>query len=110
MGNAEGTLKHTIDISSASVRKLSLDEVLEVVEGPRREVPKPEIVLSGSVCSDGAAGWITLKDSKDTTFATPSKAYYVCKSTIAMTDTFDIKKCKVLRKVEVGEALEVLEG
>jgi len=32
----------------------------------------------------------------------------VCKSTIAMTDTFDIKTCNVVRKVDVGEALEVI--
>lgn len=51
-----------------------------------------------------------MRDAKDFFNASPSNNLYVCKSTIAMTDNFDIKNCTVVRKVEVGEALSVIDG
>jgi len=40
--------------------------------------------------------------------ASESNQFYVCKSTIAMTDVVDIKACKVLKKVVVGETLQLV--
>jgi len=82
-------------------------EVLELLQGPREETPDPELIMQ-CVASKDDAGWITLKDSLGKEIATPSTALYVCKSTIAMTDVFDIKDCQVVRKVDVGETLEVV--
>ena len=42
-------------------------------------------------------------------FRAATSRYYVCKAVIAMTQGFDITNCKPIRKVSVGEALEVLE-
>merc|ERR1712019_279312 len=51
----------------------------------------------------------TLRDASGFTTAQLCKGLYVCRSTIAMTDVFDIKSnCQVIRKIDVGEALEVI--
>jgi len=108
---AKETVMHKqFDTASPEVTKLQQDEVLELLEGPREEAVGSEVILKGSVSTDGAVGWITLKDAKGTIFASLSKSLYVCKSTIAMTDNFDIRACKVVRKVDIGEALEMIGG
>jgi len=108
---AKETVMHKqFDTASPEVTKLQQDEVLEFLEGPREEAVGSEVILKGSVSTDGAVGWITLKDAKGTIFASLSNSLYVCKSTIAMTDNFDIRACKVVRKVDIGEALEMIGG
>jgi len=94
--------------ASKQVRALAKDEVLELLEGPREEIPDPELLVRCTASKDGAAGWITIRDATGTQAAKPSKGLYVCKSAIAMTDVFDIKNCAVVRKVDVGETLEVV--
>jgi len=102
------TLYEGFDAESSTVRPVQQDEVLELLEGPRPLEVASEMALHVSGSKDGKAGWITLRDSAGNTLASPAKNLYVCKSTIAMTDAFDIQNCKVLRKVDVGEALEVV--
>lgn len=40
--------------------------------------------------------------------ASVSGDFYVCRSVIAMTDLFELKDCKVLKKVTIGETLQVI--
>merc|ERR1719375_2677011 len=40
--------------------------------------------------------------------AAESGDFYVCRSVIAMTDLFELKDCKVLKKVTVGETLQII--
>jgi len=94
--------------TSPVVRSLRVGEVLEMIEGPREEDVKSEKFLQGTAAKDGAKGWITLQSSEGVTSALQSKDFYVCKSLIAMTDVFDLNKCKVLKKVEPGDVLEVI--
>mmetsp|Transcript_93948 Transcript_93948/g.289726 ORF Transcript_93948/g.289726 Transcript_93948/m.289726 type:complete len:1988 (+) Transcript_93948:65-6028(+) len=106
----EANLLSKFDEESKVVRPLQRDEVLELLEGPREEVSSSEVHLKMTACKDASAGWLTLRDLAGTTFASTSPKVYVCRSTIAMTDVFDIASCKVVRKVDIGEALVVVEG
>jgi hypothetical protein len=103
----EASLREKFDETSPLVRKLEIDEVVELLEGPRDWTAEPAVMLHVKASKDGVAGWVTLKDT-GVTFASPSKSTYVCRSTIAMTDSFDIQNCNIVRKVGVGEALEVV--
>merc|ERR1712050_359234 len=47
--------------------------------------------------------------SKDT-FVKFVVLYYKVVKTIAFTDIFEVSKCKTLRKIEIGEVLELLAG
>lgn len=104
-------LQETLDVSAPTVKQLQRDEVLELLEGPRQDTPPSQLVLRGAASSDSAEGWITLRDSAgDASAVAKSDNLYVCRSAIAMTDSFDIKSCQVIRKVAKGETLLVIGG
>jgi len=93
-----------------AIRTLKADEVLELVEGPRKETFTPATRVRGKACSDGATGWFTVKDKNGTAFTEPDGKYYSCTTSVAMTDEEDIKNCNVIRKLDKGEMFIVLEG
>jgi len=92
------------------VRALKPEEVLELVEGPRKTTFEPGLKVKGKAVSDGAIGWFCVRDKTGTVFAEADNKYYSCTSSIAMTDNFDIKDCKVVRKLAAGELFMVEEG
>jgi len=92
------------------VRALKADEVVELIEGPRKVCFDNGIRVKGKCISDGAMGWFTAKDKTGTVFAEADSKYYSCTSSVAMTDNMDIKDCKVIRKLAVGELFTVEEG
>jgi len=92
------------------VRTLKADEVLELVEGPRKETFPPALRVRGKACSDGATGWFTVRDKAGTAFAEADGKYYSCTTSVAMTDEQDIKNCNVVRKLDKGEMFIALEG
>lgn len=92
------------------IRTLAADEVLELLEGPRKEAFSPTVRVRGRAASDSATGWFTVKDSKGRIFAEADGQYYACTTSVALTDHLDIKSCSVLRKLTEGEVFAVLEG
>lgn len=107
---SEATLHAEFSTDSRAVRKLVKDEILELVEGPREEVSESEVIVRAKASSDGTEGFFTLTDAVGQSYAALSTKLFVCRSTIAMTDVFELDSCKVVRKVDVGEALEVIGG
>jgi len=91
------------------IRTLKADEVLELLEGPRKEVFEPALRLRGKA-PDGEIGWLTVRDKKGTVFAEVDDKLYACSTSVAMTNNLDIKECKVVRKLAVGELFTVVEG
>jgi len=85
------------------LRTLKVDEVLELIEGPRAETVQPVLRVRGKATSDEALGWFTVSDKIGTVFAEQDSKYYVVTGSVALTDNRDIKDCKVLRKLNVGE-------
>jgi len=106
--SSDSDMLSTSTSSAKKKRQLVKGEVLELLEGPREETQDPELIMKCVASKDGASGWITLRDASGEEIASPSQGLFVCKSTIAMTDVFDIKECQVVRKVDVGETLEVV--
>jgi len=94
----------------APIRTLKVDEVIELIEGPRKETFPPALRIRVKAVSDGATGWLTAKDQKGVQFAEQDVKYYSCTTSVAMTDDADIKNCKVVRKLIVGELFTVEEG
>jgi len=94
----------------APIRTLKVDEVIELIEGPRKETFPPALRIRVKAVSDGATGWLTAKDQKGVQFAEQDVKYYSCTTSVAMTDDLDIKNCKVIRKLTVGELFTVEEG
>lgn len=98
------------DGAADPIRTMKAEEVLELVEGPRKEVFPPALRLRGKACSDGTSGWLTVTDKMGCTFAELDTRYYVCSASVAITDILDIQDCKVVRKLQVGEIFTVVEG
>jgi len=92
------------------VRSLRPGEVVEVLEGPRQEVLGNALRARGKVELDGATGWFTIKNKQGEECAKQGKSTFTCISGIALTSDRNIKDCKVLRKLDKGEELLVLEG
>jgi len=99
-----------VEGDDALVRALKPDEVLELIEGPRKQKFEPALRARGKASSDGALGWFTVRDKQGTVFSESDGKYYSCTSSVAMTDSQDIKECKVIRKLAVGELFTVEEG
>lgn len=98
----------SFDSSSDEACKIQPGEVLELLEGPRQEEPQESQRMKGK-SSDGKVGWVTLKDAQGNVNLEKAPLL-VCNQIIAITTTYDIVEGKAIRKLDVGETLEVLEG
>jgi len=92
------------------VRMLKSGEVMEMLEGPKKETFPPGLRAKCQALSDKATGWFSIRDKQGTVFAEGEGKFYTCVSTVAITDNFDIKDCKVVKKLQVGEIMAVVEG
>jgi len=92
------------------VRSLRPGEVVEVLEGPRREASGTAMRARGKALSDGSTGWFTVRNRHGDECVETGRTTYKCLAGIALTDAMDIKKCNALRKLEAGEAAVLLEG
>ena len=102
------------------VRVVQVDEKLELLEGPREVTVPDQIFLEGcTVATDGFAphdgdaarssdGYVAM-EALEKSGTSCSTRHFVCKSTIAMTDVYDISNCKVVGKVQVDDVLELLD-
>eukprot|EP00927_Polykrikos_kofoidii_P076739 TRINITY_DN73779_c0_g1_i1.p1 TRINITY_DN73779_c0_g1~~TRINITY_DN73779_c0_g1_i1.p1 ORF type:complete len:2013 (-),score=491.47 TRINITY_DN73779_c0_g1_i1:180-6218(-) len=102
--------EYSMKSGSTAIRMLKVDEAFEVLEGPRKLVFKDGLRLRGKACSDGAAGWLTVKDCNGVVYAESAGSFYVCRQMIALTDAREIRSSKVLRKLAKEESFKVLEG
>lgn len=94
---------------SKELRVLKADEVIEVLEGPRKEVVGNAVRARGKAASDGATGWFTVKSRQGDVVSQPGKSTFRCTQGIALTDGPNIKECKVLRKLDKGEVVLALD-
>jgi len=104
----EASLQMSFASSSEEVCKLVPGEVLEVLEGPRQEEAMETKRVKGKAGKDGKLGWVTLTSPGGRENLELAKLL-ICKQPIAITTTFDITEGKSIRKLEVGEPLELLE-
>jgi len=89
-----------------ATRALTEDEVLELLEGPKKVVYPDVRRAKAKASKDNAVGWLTLKDKNEVEFAVANQKLYTIKTSVAMTDGANIKDCKVLRKLAEGELFE----
>lgn len=66
---------------------------MELLEGPRKTNLEPAQRAKGKT-SDGKIGWLTVKSPNGKVNAEASEDYYICSSSVAMTDALDVKDCK----------------
>eukprot|EP00435_Cladocopium_sp_Y103_P045130 s2840_g12.t2 len=94
----------------APTRSLKTDEVLEILEGPRQDVRDAVSRARVKTLKDSLTGWVTLSSGGEVQAQAGQQRFWCCKTGVAITDGPNIKVCKVLRKLEVGEVVRLLEG
>lgn len=102
--------------TTGAIRQLEADEVLELLEGPRKVVHKN--VLRGRVKAnkDGAAGWVTLKDREGAENAevpdkTAAKCYSVTREVPIQKKFASSERPEdLVRILEVDETFQLVEG
>jgi len=90
------------------ITTLRVQEVAEVLEGPRKDSTGVMKRVYGKSVRDGAVGWFAITDTQGHPCAEEGKATYTCRSAIALTSVRDIKECEVIRKLEKNEILTAL--
>jgi len=92
-------------------RRLAVDEIIEVIEGPRKDMFDVALRVRGRSCIDGTIGWFTLRDKDGRVNAAEgTRTYYTCRSAGAITDSIGVRASKVIRKLEVNEVFFLLDG
>jgi len=95
--------------STETIRKLHIGEVLEVLQGPLKEPPLEFVRAHCKALKDGAAGFLTMKDKTGVANLKQCELL-VCTVSIAITTELDVAEGKSIRKLKVGEVLEVVNG
>jgi hypothetical protein len=85
------------------IRHLRVEEILEIIEGPRSDMLPDAVRAHVKVSTDDSIGWLTVKDRYGTVFAEATSDLFVCSASVAMTDAQDVRNCKVVRKLLAGE-------
>jgi len=105
----EVQLQSGFNCNSPATHKVESGKVLEILEGPRNEPAVELFRVRGKASKDGKTGWVTLKGEQGSANIEKMKLFE-CKASIALTDSFDISAGKPIRKLDVGETLNVIEG
>ncbi|CAE7359170.1 unnamed protein product [Symbiodinium natans] len=95
--------------SDEVIRELQPGECLELLEGPKEEYLGQEQRLRGVACGEETSGWLQVRSPDGDVVAKESSDVYKCVAAIAMTDVADFESCNMLRRIDVGEALELLD-
>ncbi|CAE8721864.1 unnamed protein product [Polarella glacialis] len=104
------------DISKATtLRKVDLQEVIEVLEGPLTDEKLGLTRIRGKSLLDSAEGWITVKGNQGTPFLKETeKPFYTVAGTDEVPLSADATKTAVgstpLRSLKLGEVMELIAG
>merc|ERR1740129_929818 len=93
-------------VGAETLRMLAKDEAVEILEGPKDERFDALVRAKGKALSDGAIGWVTVREKVLKSW-TP---FYKCTNSTVIQDSHLVKGAQTMRKLEVGEVIEVLEG
>jgi len=105
---ADVAMRSEYQPESEVVRELKLGEVLELVEGPREEKSGTDLRVRGASCGEDHSGWLQVRSKNGQVLAKLSTNIYKCVEPIAMTDTSDFDNCTMVRRIDSGEALELI--
>merc|ERR1712228_488101 len=102
-------LTETISIKSKTVRRLEVGEMLEAIEGPKKEDEVGVSRVRSRSVQDGSIGWVTVKGNQGTVFLEPGCNRMACVKETAITNGLSAKDSTTLRSIAQGEVIKVLE-
>jgi len=104
----EVQLQGSFESDSATVKVLEQGASIELLKGPVQATPNAVIRVKGLVTSSGQQGWLTMEGDN----LKPWGPRYRCVNSTAINDIIDVtsEEATTLRKLDVGETVELLEG
>jgi len=81
-------------------------EIIEILDGPTEEKVEPVLRFRGRSLQDGADGWMTFREKNFKTWS----GRYKCVAATALQSVFTSKEGQLIRKLDIGEFVDVLEG
>lgn len=104
------------DKESKTLRRMEVNEVVEVLEGPIEDETAGVMRVRALAMKDNVEGWVTLKGNKGTPYLQDGGFLFKVLKETVMTGSFDLDppegetpKKEVNRKLKEGEILEVME-
>jgi len=82
--------------------------VVDLVEWPKEVRLGSDLRVRGVACHEETSGWLQVKDKSGAVLAQLSLKVNKCMEAVAMTDVADFGKCTMVRRIDAGEALELL--
>ncbi|CAJ1439870.1 unnamed protein product [Effrenium voratum] len=100
----------SIGTVTGTIRKILMHEVLEILEGPCTEEEANVQRVRCRALKDGKEGWITIKGNQGTPFLKPREKPFLLVAGETEFRAESELSSEVLRKLQMGEKLELLEG
>merc|ERR1739845_172975 len=92
------------------IKKLTPNDLFVLIEDEQPEPDSKLLRVKGRCISHEKEGWVTLKGNAGTVYAEQSTKHYKVLRETSLTKTMKSAGADEIRKLEVDEALEVLEG
>lgn len=92
-----------------SVRRLDVDEVIEVQEGPLKDEHVGVTRVKGCAVKDGSVGWITVVGNNGSVFLEEGGCTFVVLQEVPMTAAFEVDGQEPVRTMNKGEKVDVIE-
>eukprot|EP00931_Biecheleriopsis_adriatica_P115047 TRINITY_DN90894_c0_g1_i1.p1 TRINITY_DN90894_c0_g1~~TRINITY_DN90894_c0_g1_i1.p1 ORF type:complete len:2039 (+),score=681.28 TRINITY_DN90894_c0_g1_i1:31-6147(+) len=103
-------MTNELGIKSDVVCKLSAGDLLVIEEGPTEDSSAGITRIKGSRPGlKDKVGWVTVKGNAGTVYVEPCTKHYAVRQQVPLQKQFSSSSA-VVRQLEVGEALEILEG
>merc|ERR1719482_147165 len=101
-------LQASFESDSPKLKTLDEGASFELLKGPFEETPNATVRVKGIVNSSGQQGWFTIEGDN----LKPWGSRYRCVNSTAINDIMDVssEEARTLRKLDVGETVELLEG
>merc|ERR1719373_723285 len=80
---------HPDPSEAKTIRKADMDEVIEILEGPKTDAKLGLTRVRGKFLTDGTEGWISVRGNQGTPFLTEvEKPYYACTEEVPLEAEF----------------------
>jgi len=102
-------LTETMSIKSKTLRRLEIGEVVEAIEGPKKEEEVGVQRVKCRAANDSIVGWVTVAGNQGTIFLEPGGSRMACVKETVFTDGLSAKDSATIRPIAPGEIIKILE-
>jgi hypothetical protein len=100
-----------VDSKEKPVRKAEMEEIMEVIEGPKVDEKSGLERVRVKALKDGAEGWVSVKGNQGKVFLSDTeKPFYACMKDVVLEKDFKTNSQNSVRTLKADEVVELIEG